>query len=288
MLSSEQIKAIRKIQIRTSHLVSDLFGGQYQSVFKGRGMEFAEVRQYLPGDDVRTIDWNVTARSGVPHVKRFSEERELTVMLLVDVSGSTHFGSRAQLKQELAAELAALFAFSAIANNDKVGLVAFTDRVELALPPRKGNRHVLRVVREILNHTPAGTGTDIPLALDHLNKITHRRCVVFVISDFMQTALKRALRVSRRRHDLIGVILEDGREVELAGAGLVALRDAESGRERIVDAADPAVRQAFARAQARRREERDRLLRAADVDAIRVRTGEPYTRELMRFFRERK
>ena len=288
MLSTEQIKAIRKIQIRTSHLVSDLFGGQYQSVFKGRGMEFAEVRQYLPGDDVRTIDWNVTARTGVPHVKRFCEERELTVMLLVDVSGSTHFGSAGQFKQELAAELAALLAFSAIANNDKVGLVIFTDRIELALPPRKGNRHVLRVVREILNHTPAGSGTDIPLALDHLNKITHRRCVVFLLSDFMQPDLKRSLRITRRRHDLVGVVLEDPREIALTGSGLVALRDAESGREIVVDAADPEVRDAFNRLQAQRRGERDRLLRSADVDAIRVRTGESYTRELMRFFRERK
>jgi uncharacterized protein (DUF58 family) len=287
MLSTEQIKAIRKIQIRTSHLVSDLFGGQYQSVFKGRGMEFAEVRQYLPGDDVRTIDWNVTARTGIPHVKRFCEERELTVMLLVDVSGSTHFGSAGQFKQELAAELAALLAFSAIANNDKVGLVIFTDRVEFALPPRKGNRHVLRVVREILNHTPAGSGTDIPLALDHLNRVTHRRCVVFLLSDFMQPNLKRALRMARRRHDVVGVVLEDPREIALTGAGMLALRDAESGREVIVDTSDAAVREAFRRHQAQRREDRDRLLRSADIDAIRVRTGEPYTRELMRFFRER-
>ena len=170
MLTREQLKAVRKIQIHTSHLVSDLFAGQYHSVFKGRGMEFAEVRQYLPGDEVRTIDWNVTARTGVPHVKRFTEERELTVMLLVDASASTRFGSVKQLKQELAAEIAALLAFSAITNNDKVGLVMFTDRIELALPPRKGNRHVLRVIREILNHVPRGRGTDIPLALDHLNK----------------------------------------------------------------------------------------------------------------------
>lgn len=287
MLSTEQIKAIRKIQIRTSHLVSDLFGGQYQSVFKGRGMEFAEVRQYLPGDDVRSIDWNVTARTGVPHVKRFSEERELTVMLLVDVSGSTHFGSSGQFKQELAAELAALLAFSAIANNDKVGLLIFTDRIELALPPRKGNRHVLRVVREILNHTPAGVGTDIPLALDHLSNVTRRRCVVFLLSDFMQPNLKRALRVARRRHDLVGVVLEDPREISLGAVGLLALRDTESGREMVVDTADPAVREAFRRQQQQRRDERDRTLRSADVDAIRVRTGEPYTRELMRFFRER-
>lgn len=287
MLTTEQIKAIRKIQIRTSHLVSDLFGGQYQSVFKGQGMEFAEVRQYLPGDDVRSIDWNVTARTGEPHVKRFSEERELTVMLVVDVSGSTHFGSTAQLKQELAAEIAALLAFSAIANNDKVGLVIFTDRVELSLPPRKGNRHVLRVVREILNHRPQGHGTDIPLALDHLNKVTRRRCVVFLLSDFLQADIKGSLRIARKRHDLIGVVLEDPREIELAPAGLVALHDAEAGAEILVDTSDRGVREAFRRHQVARRDARDGMLRSVDVDAIRVRTDQPYTRELMRFFRAR-
>ncbi len=185
MLTREQLKAVRKIQIRTSHLVSDLFAGQYHSVFKGRGMEFAEVRQYLPGDEVRTIDWNVTARTGMPHVKRFTEERQLTVMLLVDASASTRFGSVKQFKQELAAELAALLAYSAITNNDRVGLMIFTDRIELALPPRKGNRHVLRVIREILNHVPQGRGTDIPLALDQLNRVTTRRCVTFLLSDFL-------------------------------------------------------------------------------------------------------
>ncbi len=287
MLSSEQIKEIRKIQIRTSHLVSDLFGGQYQSVFKGRGMEFSEVRGYLPGDDVRTIDWNVTARTGEPHVKRFVEERELTVMLLVDASGSTHFGSGARFKQELAAELAAVLAFSAIANNDKVGLVMFTDRVELALPPRKGNRHVLRVVREILNHQPQGVGTDIPMALDHLAKVTHRRCVVFLLSDFLQADIKRALRIARRRHDLVSVVLEDPRELELAGAGMLALQDAESGAEIVVDTSDAKVREAFRARQVERREQRDRTLRSIDVDAVRVRTDEPYVRELMRFFRAR-
>ncbi len=287
MLTSEQIKAIRKIQIRTSHLVSDLFGGQYQSVFKGRGMEFAEVRQYLPGDDVRTIDWNVTARTGEPYVKRFTEERELTVMLLVDVSGSTHFGSAGQFKQELAAELAALLAFSAIANNDKVGLMIFTDQVELSLPPRKGSRHVLRVVREILNHQARGTGTDIPLALDQLSKITRRRCVVFLLSDLLQPDLKRSLAVARRRHDLISVVLEDPRELDLERVGLLALEDTESGEEILVDTSDPQVRRAFKDQQAARRDERDRLLRSVDVDAVRVRTDQPYIRELMRFFRSR-
>jgi len=287
MLTREQLKAVRKIQIRTSHLVTDLFGGQYHSVFKGRGMEFEEVRQYLPGDEVRTIDWNVTARTGVPHVKRFTEERELTVMLLVDVSGSTFFGSARQFKRELAAELAALLAFSAIANNDKVGLVIFSDRVELALPPRKGNRHVLRVIREILNHVPVGRGTDIPGALDHMSKVTRRRCVTFLISDFLAPDLKRSLRVARRRHDLIAVVLEDPRELELPAAGMIEVEDAESGEVFVVDTADARVRTEFRKRQAAARDERDRLLRSVDVDAIHARTDQPYTKELLRFFRSR-
>jgi uncharacterized protein (DUF58 family) len=287
MLSREQLRAVRKIQIRTSHLVSDLFAGQYQSVFKGRGMEFAEVRLYQPGDDVRTIDWNVTARSGTPHVKRFAEERELTVMLVVDASASTLFGSRRQTKQALAAELAALLAFSAITNNDKVGLVMFTDRIELALPPRKGTRHVLRVIREILSLRPAGRGTDVPAALEHLGHVTKRRCVVFLVSDFLTPGWRRALRVAARRHDVVAVVLEDPREAELPAVGLVELEEAESGERYVVDTHDWRVRDAFARAGSVARVERDRELRATDVDAIVVGTDRPYTEALLRFFRMR-
>jgi uncharacterized protein (DUF58 family) len=287
MLTREQLKAVRKIQIRTSHLVTDLFAGQYHSVFKGRGMEFAEVRQYLPGDEVRTIDWNVTARTGVPHVKRYTEERELTVMLLVDASGSTRFGSVRQFKQELAAELAALFAFSAITNNDKVGLVIFTDRIELALPPRKGKRHVLRVIREILNHRAAGQGTDIPLALDHLNRVTRRRTVAFLLSDFMAAGMRRPLRVANRRHDLIAVVLEDPREMELPNVGLLSCEDPESGETVVVDTSDARTRETFRRARERARSERDRTLRSLDVDTVNVRTDVHYAKALLRFFRER-
>jgi uncharacterized protein (DUF58 family) len=211
----------------------------------------------------------------------------MTVMLLVDVSGSTLFGSVRQFKQELAAELAALFAFSAIANNDKVGLVIFTDRIELSLPPRKGNRHVLRVIREILNHVPQGRGTDIPLALDHLNKVTHRRCVTFLLSDFLAPELKRPLRIARRRHDLIGVVLEDPRELELPPVGMVGLEDPESGESLVADTGDPQVREAFRKRQAKTRDERNRFLRSVDVDAIYARTDRPYTKELLRFFRSR-
>ncbi len=287
MLTSEQLKAVRKIQIRTSHLVSDLFAGQYHSVFKGRGMEFAEVRQYLPGDDVRTIDWNVTARTGIPHVKRFVEERELTVMLLVDASASTHFGTVKQLKSEMAAELAALFAFSAITNNDKVGLLMFTGGVELALPPKKGTRHVLRVIREVLSFTPQGTGTDIAAALEHLNHVTKRRCVTFVISDFLDTQARLALKIANRRHDVIAVVLDDPRDMTLPDVGLIELQDAETGERLLVDTGDRRVRNEFEqRAEAARRE-RDRMLRGVDVDAIAVRTDRPYTESLLRFFHMR-
>jgi uncharacterized protein (DUF58 family) len=287
MLTSEQLKAVRKIQIRTSHLVSDLFAGQYHSVFKGRGMEFAEVRQYLVGDDVRTIDWNVTARSGVPHVKRFVEERELTVMLLVDASASTRFGTVKQLKSEMAAELAAVFAFSAITNNDKVGLVIFSDAVELSLPPKKGTRHVLRVIREVLSFQADGKGTDISAALEHLNHVTKRRCVTFVISDFLDPKAQLALKIANRKHDVIGVVIDDPRDFSLPDVGLIELEDAESGERVLVDTGDQRVRRAFEeRAEAARRE-RDRVLRSVDVDAIVLRTDRSYTEALMRFFRMR-
>jgi uncharacterized protein (DUF58 family) len=287
MLTREQLKAVRKIQIRTSHLVSDLFAGQYQSAFKGRGMEFAEVRLYQPGDDVRTIDWNVTARTGVPHVKRYAEERELTVMLLVDASGSTLFGSVRQTKRALAAELAALFAFSAITNHDKVGLLVFTDRIELALPPRKGTRHVLRVIRDVLNAKPAGRGTDVAGALEHLGRVTKRRSVVFVLSDFLDAGFRRALRIAGRRHDVIAVAIDDPREAELPAVGLVELEEAETGVRYGADTGSARVREAFAARAAAARLERDRALHAAGVDAVVVRTDRPYTEPLLRFFRMR-
>jgi uncharacterized protein (DUF58 family) len=287
MLTSEQIKAVRKIQIRTSHLVSDLFAGQYHSVFKGHGMEFAEVRQYLPGDDVRTIDWNVTARTGTPHVKRFVEERELTVMLLVDTSASTHFGTVKQLKSEMAAELAALFAFSAITNNDKVGLVMFSDHVELALPPKKGTRHVLRVIREVLSFTPQGRGTDLSAALEHLSHTSKRRCVTFVISDFLDTRARLALKIANRRHDVIAVVLDDPRDMVLPDVGLIELQDAETGDRLLIDTGDPRVRRDFEQRATAARRERDRMLRGVDIDAVTLRTDRPYTEALLRFFHMR-
>jgi uncharacterized protein (DUF58 family) len=287
VLTREQLAAVRKIQIRTSHLVADLFGGEYRSVFKGRGMEFAEVRLYEPGDEIRTIDWNVTARTGVPHVKRYAEERELTVVLLVDASASMVFGSRDKTKRALAAELAAVFAFSAIASNDKVGLVLFSDRIELSLRPRKGTRHVLRVVRELLSREPAGRGTDVAAALEHLNHVTHRRAVVILVSDLLDPRCARALRMTARRHDLVAVVLDDPREAELPAVGLLALEEAESGAPLVVDTRDRRVRDAFAARAAAARAERGRRLRAAGVDAVQVRTDRPYADALLGFFRAR-
>ncbi len=287
MLSREQLATVRKIQIRTSHLVSDVFAGQYHSVFKGRGIEFAEVRLYQPGDEVRTIDWNVTARTGVPHVKRFAEERELTVVLLVDASASTSFGSVRQTKAALAAELGAVLAFSAITNNDKVGLVIFSDRIEQAVPPRKGTRHVLRVIREVLSVHAAGRGTDIAAALEHVRRVTRRRAVVFVISDFLDPGCRTALRLAARRHDVIAVVVDDPREAELPDVGLVELEEAETGVRYVLDTGSAAVRAAFAARAAAARAARDRMLRGCGVDTIGIATDRPYTQALLRFFRMR-
>lgn len=287
MLSTEQIKTVRKIHVRTSHLVSDLFAGQYQSAFRGQGMEFAEVRHYLPGDDIRAIDWNVTARTGIPHIKRFVEERELTVMLVVDASASTRFGTVSQLKSEMAAEMAALFAFSAISNNDKVGLVMFSDRVELSLAPKKGARHVLRVIREVLSFRAQHAGTDIAAALEHLNRVSKRRGVVFLISDFLDAGAGLALKIASHRHEVIGVMLDDPREWTLPDVGLMVFQDAETGERLTVDTGSRRVRQAFERRAEEARRQRARTLRGAGIDTIAVRTDHSYVEVLLRFFRLR-
>lgn len=287
MLSAEQLKTVRKIHVRTSHLVSDLFAGQYQSAFKGQGMEFSEVRHYLPGDDIRAIDWNVTARTGIPHVKRFVEERELTVMLVVDASASTRFGTVSQLKSEMAAEMAALFAFSAISNNDKVGLVIFSDRVELSLAPKKGTRHALRVIREVLSFRAQQTGTNIAAALEYLNHVSKRRGVVFLISDFLDAGAGLALKIANRRHDVIGVVLDDPREWTLPDVGLMVFQDAETGERLTVDTGSWRVRQAFEQRAEEARRQRAHMLRGVDIDTIAVRTDRPHVEALLRFFRLR-
>lgn len=287
MLSSELMQQIRRIQIRTNRAINDLLAGQYESVFKGQGMEFKEVREYVPGDDVRSIDWNVTARTGHPHVKVLAEERELTVMLMVDMSGSGRFGSVSRFKNELAAELCAVLAFAAIKNNDKVGLVIFTDDVELFVPPKKGSNHVLRVIREVLCFQPKGTGTDIPAALHFLNGIQKRRAVVFIVSDFMDAEYEQALSIANRRHDVIAAAVSDPREETLPDVGLAALRDAETGHEMLVDTSDATVRADYEKAARQRAARRDEVFRRTKVDAMHVRTDKPYVDEIHRFFRMR-
>ncbi|HMP71995.1 MAG TPA: DUF58 domain-containing protein [Kiritimatiellia bacterium] len=287
MIPAEILKKIQQIQIRTRGVVTDAFAGQYHSVFKGQGMEFEEVREYVPGDDIRTIDWNVSARMGHPFIKKFREERELTVMLVVDISSSQRFGSSDQLKRDLAGEVAAVLAYAAIKNNDRVGLILFTDRVEHALPPRKGSKHVLRVIRDVLYRQPEHPRTDIATALRYVNRISHRRTVTFLISDFFDQGFEPVLRTYARRHDLVAVIPRDAREMDLPPAGVIGWEDAESGQPFLLDTSDPRTRRAFADHARRRREELAQMLAAAGVDAIELDTSRPYTRDLVRFFRKR-
>ena len=296
MIPKDLFQKVRRIQITTSRLVTDVFAGQYHSVFKGQGVEFDEVREYQPGDDIRTIDWNVTARTGRPHIKKYVEERELTVMILVDASRSARFGSVKQLKSRLAAEVAALLAFSAIRNNDKVGLIIFTDQIEKFIPPRKGQGHVLRVIREILYHEPRKTGTDLSLALEYLSRVLSRRAIAFVISDFYECAalptaeptFKKALTLANKRHDVVGVSLNDPRERELPDCGLVRLTDAETGRQDVIDTSDSRVRQDYARQALERTAQREKMFRSAGIDHIAVNTDVPYVEEMIKFFLARR
>ena len=287
MVPTEILKKVRRIQILTAAMVNDFFAGQYHSAFKGRGMEFEEVREYQPGDDVRTIDWNVTARSGRPFVKNFREERELTVFLLVDVSASQDFGTHEQLKSELVAELGATLALSAVTNNDKVGMILFTDRIERFVPARKGARHVLRVIRELLYHEPAGRGTDIESALQYLDRVLHRRSVVFLISDFQAPDFSRSLRVVRHRHDLIPVLVRDQRESLLPPVRYIELLDSETGEQFLADTSSRAFRERFGRLADGRRAELLSDFRRLGIDVIDVVTGEPFVGPLRKFFHKR-
>jgi uncharacterized protein (DUF58 family) len=311
MIPRDILKKIRLIELRTNRLVSETLAGQYHSVFKGQGMNFEEVREYQPGDDVRSIDWNVTARMNHPFVKKFVEERELTVVLVVDLSGSGLFGSGEQSKRELAAEIASVLAFSAIRNNDKVGLILFTEGVEKYVPPRKGRKHVLRVIREILFHEPRRQGTDLNQPLEFLSHVVPHRSIIVVISDFLgqtaptraeieahlrrkvvlsetlgQTSL-RALRQANRRHDVVAVQVSDRYEMELPNLGYLVLKDAETGEVVEINTGDERKRRAFARRQERFRRDLQRLFNAARIDAIQLRTDEPYAAALGKFFETR-
>jgi uncharacterized protein (DUF58 family) len=287
-LSQEEMLArVRRLQIRARRLVRLLFLGEYHSVFRGRGLEFSEVREYEPGDEVRFIDWNVTARMGTPYVKKYVEERELVLYLLVDVSPSSGFSSTAATKRELAAELALLLAFAANANNDKTGLIAFSDRIELFLPPRKGLQHVLRLARELLYLQPKGSGTNIGAATDLLMNITRRPSVAFVISDFLASGYEASLRLAAQKHDLTAVSLTDPRELDLPRVGLIRLQDPETGAQVLVDTEGARERDRYATAAAERVVGRRRLLAALGVEEVPLRTDRSYIQPLMTYFRAR-
>lgn len=285
--SPELLRQVRRLAIRSRRLVADRLAGQYHSVFRGRGLEFSEVREYQPGDDVRTIDWNVTARMGTPYVKRFVEERELTVMLAVDVSASQRFGTAALRKEEVAAELGALIAFAAAANNDRVGLLAFSDGIEAFVPPRKGSRHILRLVRDLLSLRPARSGTDIGAAAGYLQRALRRHAIVFLISDFLDDGYEVALRSAARRHDVIALVLSDRRELELPAVGLIEAEDAETGERVWLDAGDSAVRERFAQQAAGAHEERRRTLASLGVDVVEISTDGSYVEPLLSYFQAR-
>lgn len=287
MIPKEILRKVRQIEIRTGRLVNDVFAGEYESVFKGRGMEFHEVREYFPGDDIRSIDWNVTARMGHPYVKKFIEERELTIILLSDISASTRFGTKNRMKSELLAELGAVLAFSAIRNNDKVGLLLFTDRIEKFIPPKKGKMHVLRVIRELLYYKGQGKRTDIRVALDYLGKVLRKRAVVFLISDFMDSGYEKILRILNKRHDIITIVIEDPRERELPEAGILEFEDAETGELVLIDTRDRTLREEFAKKVQALREERNKNFKSMDLDAIDISTAKSYIEPLILFFRIR-
>jgi len=291
VISKELSKKIRYIQIYTSKAVNDVLAGEYHSVFKGQGMEFDEVRAYQPGDDIRTIDWNVTARTGHPYVKRYVEEREITVFFLVDLSASGAFGSREKLKNEIAAEFCALLAFSAIKNNDKVGLIVFTDIIELFIPPAKGTSHVLRLIRELLYFDPGKqrqrAGTDISLALDYLGRVLHKRGVVFLVSDFLDQEFQKPLGVLARRHDLIAVTVSDPRELTLPDVGLLEIQDAETGATVLVDTGSKEVRDKYSRLAREKSEQLHNLFKSTGVDHIQIFTDRDYVIDLVKFFRKR-
>ena len=287
MIPRELARKIRYIEIYTSKAVNDVLAGEYESVFKGRGMEFDEVREYQFGDEVRSIDWNVTARTGHPYVKRFVEERELTVMFLVDLSASGAFGSTKSIKNELAAELCALLAFSAVKNNDKVGLIAFTDCIELFVPPGKGSTHVLRLIREVLGFKPKHTRTDIAAGIEYLGRVATKKSVVFLVSDFMGAGFEKQLNVLGRRHDVIAVSVADPRELRVPNVGLVELEDAETGRKTVMDTSSAAVRRRYEALGLERREKLRQTFRSMGIDQIEVFTDRDYVRDLVRFFRNR-
>lgn len=287
MLNRDLLKKVKKIELSTRHLVNEVFGGEYHSVFKGRGMEFAEVREYTPGDDIRTIDWNVSARTGVPYVKLFEEERELTVMILVDASASGAFGTKVQMKRSLAAELSAVLAFSAVKNNDKVGLIIFTDRVEKYIPPRKGRSHVLRVIREVLDHEPQHQGTSINTALEFMSRVIRKRSVTFMISDFLDKDYERSIKQASRKHDMLSFHLQDPWEIQLPDLGLIQLHDGETGETSLINTGNATLRKTYETRSRERFENLQNFFKSNGLDYLPIRTDVPYVDALISFFRKR-
>jgi len=298
MIPKEIFQTVKKIEISTSRLVTDVFAGQYHSVFKGQGIEFDEVREYQFGDDIRTIDWNVTARTGHPYVKKFTEERELTVMILVDASWSCQFATVNDLKSKLAAEISALLALAAIRNNDKVGLIIFTDEIEKFIPPRKGKQHVLRVIREILYFKPKGRATNVVKALEYLSKVTTRKSIAFLISDFIdqtpenekssEESFKKALSIANKRHDLIAITLNDPREIEMPDCGVIVLEDSENGSLIQIDSSQEHIRKQYNQRNISRIKQRDRLFRLVGMDYMNISTKASYSDEIIKFFLKRR
>ncbi|MCD6163340.1 MAG: DUF58 domain-containing protein [candidate division Zixibacteria bacterium] len=287
MLPTELFKKIRKIEIKTSRMVNDVFSGEYHSIFRGRGMEFSEVREYMPGDDVRTIDWNVTARYNHPYVKIFREERELTVILAVDLSASGDFGSLDKMRREISAEIAAVLAFSATRNNDKVGLLLFTDKIEKYIPPKKGRFHVLRLIREVLYFKPSGKKTNISGAFDYLLRVIKKRSVMFLISDFLDSDFQRPLGLAANKHDLIAVKIYDPLERQIPKTGIINLKDLETGREILVDFSNKTNRQNLALKAYNARADLHKFFKRHKIDTIELSTHEDYTQPLYRFFEQR-
>jgi len=284
---TEILRRVKLIELRTRGLVDTVFSGEYQSVFKGQGMEFAEVREYVPGDEYRSIDWNVSARMGQPYVKTYTEERELTVLFAVDLSGSAQFGTRGRFKAELAAEVAAVIAMAAIKNNDRVGLVLFTDRIESFVPPKKGRRHALRLIRDLLAFQPTGRGTDVAEALDYIGRILRHRAIVFVISDFFDAGYDKQLKVLSRRHDVVAITVFDPRELELVDVGFLELLDAETDRRVVLDSGSRYVREQFEHLSSEAEVRLSRTLSRLSIDRIAIRTDRSYVEPLISFFKER-
>lgn len=287
METSELLKKVRKIEIKTKGLSKHIFSGEYHSAFKGRGMSFSEVRNYQYGDDVRNIDWNVTARTGEPHVKIFEEERELTVMLLIDMSQSSYFGTSTQMKNEILTEICAVLAFSAINNNDKVGVLFFSDQVEKFIPPKKGKQHILRIIRELIDFEPKGKGTDIGKALEYFNNVIKKRSICFLLSDFFATGYENPLRIAARRHDIVGLHIIDPREEELPDVGLIRAVDAETGTSYWLDTSMPSVRKQYAELFQKNYDYFKSTFIKSGTDTISIHTNEPYVNALLKFFKKR-